>query len=154
MRRRAIIFPLILLCAVVFWFVFTRSTKAPAPASGTDSAGSAIAPASKDDLIVVDTPLPGSKVLSPLSITGKARGNWYFEASFPIVITDWDGKIIAQGHAQANGDWMTTDYVPFSATLTFTPDTTVSNRGFLILRKDNPSGDSKLDDALEIPITF
>jgi hypothetical protein len=109
----------------------------------------------KTDLIRIDTPRPNEAISSPLTITGEARGNWYFEASFPVVLTDWDGKIIAQGTATAKGDWMTTDFVPYEATLTFTVDTNAySNKGSLVLRKDNPSALPANDDALEIPIVF
>lgn len=109
----------------------------------------------KTDLIQIDNPRPNQKITSPLIIEGQARGYWFFEASFPVVLVDWDGRIIAQGIAQTQSDWMTEEFVPFEAELTFeTPDTSVSNRGALILRKDNPSGLPENDDALEIPIEF
>lgn len=109
----------------------------------------------KTSLIRIATPRPNQIISSPLTITGEARGNWFFEASFPVILTDWDGRIIARGIAQAKSDWMTTDFVPFEATLTFTVDKeTYSNKGSLILKKDNPSGLSQNDDALEIPIVF
>ncbi len=110
--------------------------------------------ATPDTMIIIDQPLPGASISSPLKVTGKAKGNWFFEASFPIVLTDWDGKIIAQTHATALSDWMTTGWVPFEATVTFTADTTVSNRGFLILKNDNPSGDPARDQSREIPVFF
>jgi len=111
------------------------------------------------DLITLTTPLPNSVVANPLLISGSARGNWYFEGSFPIVLTNWDGLIIAEGHATALGDWMTEDFVPFSATLEFTSPypgkgQDFMKRGSLILKKDNPSGLPENDDALEIPIQF
>ncbi len=99
----------------------------------------------------------GDTVSSPLTVTGEARGNWFFEASFPVILTDWDGRIIAQVPAQAQGEWMTEEFVPFSATLTFTtpiPGDPAVNRGALILQKDNPSGLPEHDDALEIPVVF
>ncbi|MCX6780019.1 MAG: hypothetical protein NT034_02455 [Candidatus Magasanikbacteria bacterium] len=109
----------------------------------------------KIDLIRIQTPRPNEVVQSPLTITGQARGTWFFEGSFPVVLTDWDGLIIAQGTATAKGDWMTTEFVPFTATLIFTVDKDVySNKGTLILRKDNPSGLPQNDDALEIPVVF
>lgn len=107
----------------------------------------------KANLIRVTSPRANQSILSPVTITGEARGNWFFEASFPVVLTDWDGLIIAQGVAQAKGDWMTTEFVPFEVTLTFTVDETAySNKGTLILKKDNPSGLPEHDDALEIPV--
>jgi hypothetical protein len=109
----------------------------------------------KSDLIKLTSPLPNAELTSPVTITGEARGQWYFEASFPVFLTDWDGKIIAQGIASAQEDWMTTEFVPFTATLTYnTADISgqYSNKGTLILKKDNPSGLPEHDDALEIPV--
>lgn len=109
--------------------------------------------ASSTSLINVTFPKPNDQVTSPLVITGEARGNWFFEASFPVTLTNWDGEIISQGIAQAQGDWMTTDFVPFTATLDFTKPA-YGNYGFLILKKDNPSGLTQNDAAVEIPILF
>lgn len=109
----------------------------------------------KSNLIRVNYPKPNQSISSPLVITGEARGNWFFEASFPVVLVNWDGLIIAQGIATAKSDWMTTEFVPFEATLNFTFDrNSYSNKGALILKKDNPSGLPEHDDALEIPIIF
>lgn len=115
--------------------------------------------ASKADLIVLDTPAPESVITSPLSLAGMARGYWYFEASFPITLTNWDGLIIAEGYATASGDWMTEDFVPFTASLEFTSPYSVGDpdfmkNGTLILQKDNPSDLPENDDALEIPVRF
>jgi len=98
----------------------------------------------------------GDIVSSPLTITGEARGYWFFEASFPIVITDWDGRIIAQHYATAEEDWMTEEFVPFEMTIEFeTPEqVTPINRGTIILQRDNPSGLPENDAALEIPVRF
>lgn len=111
----------------------------------------------KSDLITVDTPRPNAIIISPLNIQGQARGTWFFEGSFPVVLTDWDGKIIAEGVAAAQSDWMTDEFVGYKASLTFTNpswNADFSKSGSLILRKDNPSGLPKNDDALEIPVRF
>jgi len=109
----------------------------------------------KKDLIRINSPRPNQVIQSPLVITGEARGFWFFEASFSVVLTDWNGLIIAEGIATAKSDWMTTGFVPFEATLTFTVDKNMySNNGLLILKKDNPSGLPQNNDALEIPIVF
>lgn len=105
------------------------------------------------DLVKIKTPFPNSKISSPLIIEGEARGNWFFEGTFPIVLTDWDGLIIASGEARAKGEWTTENFVPFTAELSFTKPK-LYNRGSLILKKDNPSGLPQNDDALEMPILF
>jgi hypothetical protein len=106
------------------------------------------------DIIRVEEPLPDSTISSPLTIRGEARGQWYFEATFPIVLTDWDGRIIAEGYVEAQDEWMTVEYVPFEGTLTFNADTSVSNRGSLILQKANASGLPEHDDAFEYTVFF
>lgn len=109
----------------------------------------------KIDLVRLESPRPNETISSPLIIRGEARGTWFFEASFPVTLVNWDGLIIAESFATAQSEWMTTDFVPFEAKIEFEFDpNTYSNRGFLILRKDNPSGLPEHDDALEIPIYF
>jgi hypothetical protein len=106
----------------------------------------------KADLIRVDTPRPNELVGSPLTVTGEARGYWYFEASFPIEVRDAEGELLAIAPAQAQGEWMTEEFVPFEITLDFQLPKT--DTGTLILHKDNPSGLPEHDDSLSIPIRF
>jgi len=109
------------------------------------------------DLIVIESPVPEAIIASPLEVKGKARGTWYFEATFPIVLTDWDGKIIAQGYATAKEDWMTEEFVPFTGTLEFTNpswEAEFSKRGSLIFKKDNPSGLPEYDNSYEMTVWF
>ena len=103
--------------------------------------------------IFVSSPVPNTVITSPLVVKGEAKGGWYFEGSFPVTLTNWDGEIIAQGVAQAQGEWMTPNFVPFTATLNFTKPSYGQN-GFLILKKDNPSDLRQFDDLLEIPVSF
>lgn len=112
------------------------------------------------DRIKVNSLKPGDFITSPLVLTGEARGMWFFEATFPVALVDWDGRIIAETYAEAQSDpatgeinWMTENYVPFKATLNFEkPD--YGERGAIILQRDNPSGLAEHDAALEIPIRF
>ncbi len=103
--------------------------------------------------IVINNPIENQLVTSPLTISGKAPGNWFFEASAPVTITNWDGLIIGESYIQAKGDWMTTDYVDFEGTLSFT-NTEYGDYGFLILKKDNPSGEYQFDDSVEFRVNF
>lgn len=108
---------------------------------------------SSPDLIQVELPYPGAVVGKEFSVLGKARGTWFFEASFPVVLLDKDGRILAQGIAQANGDWMTTEFVPFKADLKVN-DPNYIGKGTLILKKDNPSGDSVRDASASFEINI
>ncbi len=105
-----------------------------------------------EDLIVVAGPANDAQISSPVTITGTARGNWYFEASFPIKIYDSNNVLLGSGIAQAQSDWMTTNFVPFTAVITFAPATTAT--GTIVLEKDNPSGLPANDNSLTIPVTF
>lgn len=105
------------------------------------------------DLIKVTSPLSNAVVGTTITITGEARGPWYFEASFPIEIHNASGTILGAGPAQAQGEWMTTDYVPFTATLSVPPQPAGSH-GTIVLKKDNPSGLPEHDDSVSIPIVF
>ncbi len=130
--------------AAVAATVWLRSPEGPKP-SPPEQPG-------KENLIQVEHPQPFAKVQSPLAVIGKARGFWYFEASFPIKLLDVQGNVMASAVAQAEGDWMTTEFVPFRATLTF--DTPLSTVGTLVLEKDNPSGLPEHADELQIPVVF
>ena len=130
---------------VLFFVLRTRNTTVPEPTPSN----SVVA----DPFIVIYEPKLNAVISSPLKITGQARGVWYFEASFPIELTDSTGKIIASGIAQAQDDWMTENFVPFTAELTFTKPLE-GNAGTLILKKDNPSGDPQRDDSRKIQVRF
>ena len=100
----------------------------------------------------LDKPAYGDLVTSPMTVSGKVRGNWFFEASMPAVLKDETGKVLFQGPIHTTGDWMTTDYVPFSQTITFDPGT--AQYGVLIISKDNPSGDPANDSSYAVPVRF
>ena len=106
----------------------------------------------KEDLLIIDSLLANQVIKSPLTITGSARGSWYFEATFPVLILDEQGNVLAEHYAQAKSDWMTNDFVPFEAVLNFKTPTT--EKGIIVLKKSNPSGLIENDDELIIPVLF
>ncbi|MFH1405067.1 MAG: Gmad2 immunoglobulin-like domain-containing protein [Patescibacteria group bacterium] len=132
------------------------SSQMPTDKCGSDDSDHSdeiIEPIIWHNMIKVSEPLPESEVTSPLIIKGEARGNWFFEGDFPVVLTNWDGLIIAQGIAQAQGEWMTEEFVQFEAILEFDlTNSVVSSRGSLILQKDNPSDLPEFDDAYEFTV--
>ncbi len=105
-----------------------------------------------EDNIRVELPFAGAVVGKQFSIIGEARGYWFFEASFPIEIIDENGKTISQAIAQANGEWMTTNFVPFKTDISIPQD--FIGKATVVLKKDNPSGLPENDASLSIPITI
>ncbi len=101
------------------------------------------------DLIHITSPKPGSRVSSPITVTGEARGTWYFEASFPLRLEDGTGTVIAQSYAMAQDEWMTENFVPFFGEIdagSYTGD------AVLVFMNDNPSGLPLHEKEVRIPV--
>lgn len=103
------------------------------------------------NLIVVELPFPGAVTGKEFSVIGKARGFWFFEASFPMELLDKDGKIIATGYSQAEGEWMVEDFVSFRGEIRV-PESYIGP-ATLVLKKDNASGLPEHDASISFPIT-
>ncbi|MBD3247887.1 hypothetical protein GF382_01195 [Candidatus Falkowbacteria bacterium] len=109
----------------------------------------------KKGLVEVHSPKLGQSVSSPLVVEGEAKNNWFFEASFPVVLVDWDGRIMAEAPAMTSENWMSDGLHSFRSELEF--DLTEENfipRGTLIIKKSNPSGLPDNADSLEVPVYF
>lgn len=161
MSSRVVIVFLLLIIAVLagmVWFQ-ARPVAEPQPVSTEDWSATSTTPAAKEPTpdstaplssrVVVSAPKEGATVPGKFSISGKAPGPWYFEASFPIIVTDADGTKIATSHAQAQGDWMTEKDVPFTASVdvgSYQGAATVN------LLKDNPSGLPENDDSTSFEV--
>lgn len=104
------------------------------------------------DNITVDLPFPGAVTGKEFSVIGKARGTWYFEASFPVEVLDKNGNVLVITPAQAQSEWMTTEFVPFKVVMKV-PDSYIGP-ATLVLNKDNPSGLPEHDASISFPITI
>ena len=104
------------------------------------------------DMIVPELPFPGAVTGKEFSVIGTARGNWYFEASFPIEVLDQDGNTLVQSYATAQGEWMTTGFVPFKGEVKI-PETYIGP-ATLVLHKDNASGEPDKDASISFPIVI
>jgi hypothetical protein len=127
------------------------SASEPVPGPGS-AAGGTQPSTGKEALIRVESPVPGEAISSPLVVRGEARGPWYFEATFPVTLLDAGGEVVLAHYAQARDEWMTNDFVPFTATLVFDAPKTAD--GVLVLSKSNASGLPEHDDELRIPVRF
>lgn len=104
------------------------------------------------DLIDVVNPQPNQIISSPLRVEGQAKGSWYQEGTFSIELVDINGTRLSRINARAEEEWMTEDFVPFKADITFRQP--VTKRGELIIRNANPSGLKENAKEVIIPVLF
>jgi hypothetical protein len=119
-----------------------------------------------DDIVVVETnggddikeeaevilisPQANEVVRNQDVITGQARGNWFFEATFPLLIKDASGEVLATGFVETQDDWMTSEWVAFQGTLNFNVAT--STFGELVFKKNNPSALPEYEAQTSYPV--
>jgi len=160
MRNVLIAVAFLALIGVIVIYALTQDAKPPVEVpgngNGTVDGGMPVPDityvnASEND-IVVTSPDVYEAIDRTFTISGKARGPWYFEASFPFEVRDDNGGLLLQTHAEAQGEWMTTEFVPFARTVTIPGSYT--GPATLILRKDNPSGLPEHDASVTFPITI
>jgi len=127
----------LVLCLGGVCFGFSCTGRAPATSERPDVRG----------LNVV----AGQEVAFPFTLTGEARGSWYFEGSFSVRVEDGNGDNVVEHSAQAQGEWMTEDFVPFAAILS--PSVAIpSGEATLVIEKANASGLPEHAGAIRIPI--
>jgi hypothetical protein len=136
-----------LLCAWLALGACAPASTRPSPSTSPPESQVA-----RDERIVLEAPVPGALIESPLECRGRARGSWFFEATFPISLLDGRGAVVAQHYAQASGEWMTESFVPFEAKLSFAAPAT--DTGVLVLHRANASGLPQHDAELRVPVRF
>ncbi|MDP2950981.1 MAG: Gmad2 immunoglobulin-like domain-containing protein, partial [bacterium] len=104
------------------------------------------------DWVILSTPKENELVSSPILIEGKAKGTWFFEGSFPAKLYNEQGELLSVAIASSKGEWMTEDYVDFTAQMTFLVATTTKAK--LVLERDNPSGLSELEKSVEFSLVL
>jgi hypothetical protein len=104
--------------------------------------------------IIITSPTNNQAVSSgTLKVSGTARGNWYFEASAPFDVEDSNNNVIETSSITAQGEWTTTDFVPFTGEITFTVPKGMKS-GFIVFHNDNPSGDPANEKSVSVPVIF
>lgn len=93
---------------VLFYFFATQQAHAPVMSGEIPVVQPDIQPKLSPEMandsvqmIEITAPLPNTTLTSPITLTGRARGPWYFEASFPIELRDANNVLIAQTVGQA-----------------------------------------------------
>lgn len=128
---------------------YPRRCSTPDGTTFTEDIGNAL---EVDNLIRVDSPRPNARIASPFVLSGSARGTWYFEADFPVELYDGNGELLLSTSTQAQGEWMTEEFVPFEKEVRFEEPETET--GLLILHKSNPSGLPENANELRVPVRF
>jgi hypothetical protein len=105
------------------------------------------------DLAVITDPVYGEVITSPLTITGKAKGSFYYNGTFPVKLVDGNGTMLGVTTAKAQGDWMTEEFVPFTATLLFTTNTPHGTAN-LVLERNKPSGKRETIKEIVFPVDY
>ena len=145
MKTRGLLLLLIVAigAGAAYWYLGSKDASPQASTEYTSKHG---------DTVTVKAPKAGDRVTSPLTVSGVVPGPWSFEANFPVEIVDANHKRVAEGYATVKGDWMTTKPIAFTATVPFKAP--VTDDGFVVIHKANPSGDQATDDSVEVPIKF
>lgn len=143
---------IILFGGLGIWFWFNQLPPKIEPQTPIPNLISTSTPTTDTRQIIIDVPQNYERIANPLLVSGKARGTWYFEASFPARVEDANGVVLGQTPITAQANWMTTEFVPFIGSISFTTSTT--HTGFVIFAKDNPSGLPEYDAEVRVPITF
>ncbi|HEX6977248.1 MAG TPA: Gmad2 immunoglobulin-like domain-containing protein [Patescibacteria group bacterium] len=144
--RFLLIFLILILVAVVIgWYLISNRSQ---PIVDT------IGPSQNPNIsVIVTSPIYGSKIASPLLISGTVPPGWMFEGTFPVKILDSKRNVIATGIGKETtpGSWQSQNPVQFSAQISFN---TTDRSGFVLIEKDNPSGLPENDKTFEIPVKF
>ena len=113
--------------------------------------GDNVFPPFASENVKVSSPLPNATVAQNFTVSGYARGIWFFEASFPVEVRDPQNNLVGIGIAQAVGEWMTEEFVAFNAPVTVQSYTGPAT---LVLKKDNPSGLPEHNDSESFSIVI
>lgn len=136
------------------WYMggFDETTSPEPTAPTTTQTQSATYQNADSNMIVVSQPAAGARVGNTFTVSGQARGGWYFEASFPLRVFDSTGTELVVMPVQAGSDWMTPNFVPFTVQVLIPGN--YKGSATLVLHNDNPSGLPENDASITIPIVI
>jgi hypothetical protein len=125
------------------------------PSTSHTSDGNQNNPPVAEKMITVTSPKAGNSVdaTNGFTVTGQAVGNWYFEATAPVIVYGKSGNVLERSYITAQGEWMTTDFVPFKGTIQ--PFLTKGEtEGYIEFQNSNPSDTEGFRRSLRVNVTF
>ena len=111
----------------------------------------------EEEGILISLPKNNEEIKSPLKIKGEARGFWFFEAEFIVLLFDINNNFLGEAILTAQDDWMTENFVPFEGEMVFSKPllkTTGPAIGILRFLSANPSGLPEHQRVFEVFIFF
>lgn len=107
----------------------------------------------KEEILILNNFRENDLLESGFIVEGKIKDAFFFEGVFPIEIQDSNGFTLGKTFVNAQTDWMTSDYVEFKTEpLIF--DKKENSNGYLVFKKDNPSGLPENDKEIKIKVRF
>ncbi len=144
-NKSTILIVVVILLAIGAYFAFGNKNSDVIDNDDTSQPGSDDNNNGSDDTIDMSSKIrvsipAGNSVnaLTGFEVGGQAVGNWFFEASAPVSVYSKDGKLLVATYMTAQGEWMTTDFVPFKGQI---PPflTNGATEGYIQFENDNPS---------------
>lgn len=154
MKKVIVLFFFLVLLAVGF-VVYLKFSAIPFNNPGVSTTNESVNPQATSDPegIVILNLIAGQVVTSPLSVTGLVPAGWMFEGRLPVLLLDDSENIITkvQGVELKPGSWQSGEPVAFKATVSFSTDRT---EGYIVVKKDNPSGLPENDEEFRLQVSF
>lgn len=107
----------------------------------------------EDNTLILSNFRENDLLESGFIIEGKIKDGFFFEGTFPVEVQDDNGVTLGRTFANAQTDWMTTDYIEFK-TQPISFEKKENSSGYIVFKKDNPSGLSENDREIKLKVRF
>ncbi len=149
-NSKIVVWVLVIIIAVGAWyFLANKKSVTNEPVVSLEILGN------KDDLVSISI-VPGATIHEGDIITGSLKNNYFFEANARGDLLNANKDHMTGFPITATSDWMTTEPVNFSFTVSYSVDDTPITKGpgYLEISNDNPSGDPANDKHILIPVVI
>lgn len=152
MKHNKINFSILIFVAIMsYWFINVKAKEAMEEIETVGLSQHIFDAKKLNKLVVMTFPEKGDSIESPVKISGRVSGRWFFDGTLIGRITDTDGNILGQGPLIAEDDWTTEKNVNFEGIIPFS--TSKSKGGYVIVGTDDLESSGDIP-AYKIPILF
>jgi len=139
----------------IYWFTRVPANNNTNQTANENKNSEELRSGNRDDLsdeIIVENIEDNQIINSPLTIEGRARGDWFTEGEMPFRLVSQGGLVLKEGSIFAEENWMTNDFVDFSSEIEFNAENI--EKGTIYFTQTNPLGGDKDNKELKIPVNF